>query len=250
MEISSSKLRLMKPIEYVGAAPMKKKRRSSLGGWLLVAFAIIVGGIFVRPLVPYLQAQQNLTSDANVREAVSNLHSDGDFSSLLAAAALERTQNEVAYDGSYFKIDFPNGDIRMDRGKAEDLVVRSYRTVGIDLQVDIHEDIKVNFHSYPQVYHAKEPDTNIDHRRVKNLQRFFSRKGQALASTTDPEDYAVGDIVIWKLLDGGKHIGLVVPGPGAKKTEPWVVHNIGNGPVWENKLFDYPIDGHYRYEKK
>jgi len=240
----------MKPIEYVGAAPMKKKRRSSLGGWLLVGFALIIGGIFVRPLIPYLQAQQNLTSDANVREAVSGLQSNGDFRSLLAAAALERTQNDVSFDGSYFQIDFPGGDIRSDRGKAEDLIVRAYRTVGTDLQVEVHEDIKVNFHSYPQVFHSKGPDTNIDHRRVKNLQRFFSRKGQSLAKTLDAGDYTTGDIVVWKLLDGGKHIGIVVPGPGAKKTEPWVVHNIGNGPVWEDKLFDYPIDGHYRYEKK
>jgi uncharacterized protein YijF (DUF1287 family) len=240
----------MKPIEYVGAAPMKKKRRSSLGGWLLVAFAVIIGGIFVRPLIPYLQAQQNLTSDANVREAISGLHSDGDFMSLLAAAALERTQNEIVFDGSYFKIDFPGGDIRSDRGKAEDLIVRSFRKVGVDLQIELHEDIKANFHSYPQVYHAKGPDTNIDHRRVKNLQRFFSRKGQSLAKTTDAEDYRAGDIVVWNRLNGDKHIGIVVPGPGAKKTEPWVVHNIGLGPVWENKLFDFPIDGHYRYEKK
>jgi len=240
----------MKPIEYIGAAPMKKQRRSSLGGWLLVGFALIVGGFFVRPLIPYLQAQQNLTSDANVREAIRDLHADGNFSALLAAAALERSQSEIKFDGSYFKIDFPNGDIASDRGKAEDLIVRAYRTVGIDLQVDLHEDIKENFYSYPQLYQAKGPDTNIDHRRVKNLQRFFYRKGQALAKTLDGQDYSVGDIVIWNLLDGGKHIGIVVPGPGAKKTEPWVVHNIGNGPVWEDKLFDYPIDGHYRYGKE
>lgn len=226
---------------------MKRQRRSSLGGWLLIAFAVIIGGIFVRPLIPYLQAQQNLTSDASVREAIQDLQSTGDFHSLLAASALERTQNEVNFDETYFEIDFPNGDIRADRGKAEDLIVRSYRTVGIDLQVDVHADIKANFYSYPQLFQAKGPDTNIDHRRVKNLQRFFFRKGETLAKTQDSEDYAIGDLVIWNLLDGGKHIGIVVPGPGAKKSEPWVVHNIGNGPVWEDKLFDYPIDGHYRY---
>ena len=65
--------------------------------------------------------------------------------------------------------------------------------------------------------------------------------------TQDSEDYSFGDIVIWQLLDGNKHIGMVVPGPGVKKTEKWVVHNIGDGPRWENKLFDYSIKGHYRY---
>ena len=65
--------------------------------------------------------------------------------------------------------------------------------------------------------------------------------------TTDPGDYRVGDVVVWQLLDGNKHVGVVVPGPGALKTDKWIAHNIGNGPEWENKLFDYRLDGHYRY---
>jgi len=93
----------MKPIEYVGAAPVKK-RKSTLGGWLLVGFALVIGGVFVKPLIPYLQAQQSLTSDENVRAAIQDLQSDGDFASLLAAGALERSQSEVSYEGSYFEI--------------------------------------------------------------------------------------------------------------------------------------------------
>lgn len=212
-----------------------------------MSFAIVLGGIFLRPFIPFLKAQTDLTSPANVREAMASLRSDGDFGSRLAASALDRTQSKVSYDGSYFKIDFPNGDISPERGKAEDLIVRAYRAEGIDLQVDVHTDIKENFYSYPQIFGSKGPDTNIDHRRVQNLQRFFTRKGQALAVTQDSEDYSFGDIVIWQLLDGNKHVGIVVPGPGAKKTEKWVVHNIGNGPEWENKLFDFTLKGHYRY---
>lgn len=239
----------MKPIEYVGAAPVKLKRRSPIGGWLLVAFAVVLGGVFLRPLIPFLKAQQDLTSDANVNESVATLRSDGGFGNSLAAAALERTMQRVAYDGTYFRIDFPGGDIPADRGKAEDLIVRTYRAMEIDLQVEVHEDIKPNFYAYPQVFDSKEADSNIDHRRVQNLQRFFTRKGQTLAVTTDATDYSVGDLVVWQLLNGDKHIGIVVPGPGARKTEKWVVHNIGNGPEWTNSLFDYRIDGHYRYSK-
>jgi len=212
-----------------------------------MAFAVVLGGVFLRPFIPFLKAQTDLTSPANVREAMESLRSDGDFGSRLAASALERTQTKVSYDGSYFKIDFPNGDIASERGKSEDLIVRAYRVEGIDLQIDVHTDIKENFYSYPQIFGSKGPDTNIDHRRVQNLQRFFTRKGQVLAVTQDAEDYSFGDIVIWQLLDGNKHIGIVVPGPGAKKTEKWVVHNIGNGPEWEKKLFDYSLKGHYRY---
>lgn len=226
---------------------MKKKRRSSLGGWILVAFAVLLGGFFLRPLIPFLKAQSDLTSSANVEEAIHSLEADGDFGSKLAAAALDRTQLTVNFDEAYYKIEFPGGDISSDRGKSEDLIVRAYRKVGIDLQVEVNTDITRNFYSYPQIFGSKEPDRSIDHRRVQNLQRFFSRQGQDLGVTQDEMDYRFGDIVIWQLLDGNKHVGIVVPGPGAKKTEKWVVHNIGNGPEWEDKLFDYPIKGHFRY---
>ncbi|MDA7882446.1 DUF1287 domain-containing protein [Akkermansiaceae bacterium] len=239
----------MRPIEYIGAAPVKKKRRSSFGGWLLVAFALSLGGVFLRPLIPFLKAQQELTSDANVLEAIELLESDGDFGSRLAAAALKRTQSKVTYDAAYYKIDFPNGDVPSDKGVCTDVVIRSYRSLGIDLQELVHADLKANFRAYPQLWKAKGPDTNIDHRRVPNLQRFFSRNGQALAMTTEESDYAVGDVVSWRLVNGQTHTGVVVPGPGARKSEKWIVHNIGGGPVWEDKLFDYKIIGHYRYGK-
>jgi uncharacterized protein YijF (DUF1287 family) len=237
----------MRPIEYIGAAPVKKKKKSSLGGWILVAFALGLGGFFLRPLIPFLRAQTELTSEANVTEAISSLRADGDFGSRLAAAALERTQAKVDFDNVYYQIDFPNGDIALDRGKAEDLVVRAYRGVGIDLQVEVHADIKENFFAYPQIFGAKGPDTNIDHRRVQNLQRFLARKGEVLEVTQEDGDYRFGDLVIWQLPGGSKHIGIVVPGPGAKKSEKWVVHNNRKGPQWEDKLFDYTIKGHFRF---
>jgi uncharacterized protein YijF (DUF1287 family) len=39
----------------------------------------------------------------------------------------------------------------------------------------------------------------------------------------------------------------VVPGPGERRNEAWIVHDIGSGPKWENVLTDYQIHGHYRY---
>lgn len=239
----------MIPIEYIGAAPVKKKRRSSLGGWVLVAFALSLGAVFLRPLIPFLKAQQELTSDTNVLEAIELLESDGDFGSRLAAAALKRTQAKVTYDAAYYQIDFPNGDVPAEKGVCTDVVIRSFRGLDIDLQELVHSDLKANFRAYPQLWKAKGPDTNIDHRRVPNLQRFFSRNGQALAMTTEESDYSVGDVVAWRLVNGQTHTGIVVPGPGARKSEKWIVHNIGRGPVWEEALFDFKIIGHYRYGK-
>ena len=104
-----------------------------------------------------------------------------------------------------------------------------------------------NFRLYPQLWGALAPDTNIDHRRVANLQRFFERKGQTLTPSREPVDYRPGDIVVWSLANAESHIGIVVPGPGNRASEAWVVHNQGTGVKWENVLFDYQIAAHYRY---
>ena len=54
-----------------------------------------------------------------------------------------------------------------------------------------------------------QPDTNIDHRRVPNLEVFFSRKGKVKPITKNAEDYVPGDIVSWRLDNGRPHICLL-----------------------------------------
>lgn len=170
------------------------------------------------------------------------------FSEKLAHAAIERTQHQVAYDGSYHRIKYPGGDVPAGIGVCSDVVVRSYRAVGIDLQRVVHEDMQENFHLYPQKWGLKRPDSNIDHRRVPNLQVFFARHGKALPVSEDPAAYKAGDIVTWNLTAGGDlpHIGIVTDQKSATGT-PLMVHNIGRGPQLEDMLFDYQITGHYRY---
>ena len=236
-------------IEYVGAAPVRRKRRNPLGGWILVIFAMGVSAIFLKPLLPFLQAQQKLTSQSNLNEVIQMLESDGSFEDRLAASALRRTMETVTFDQSYYEIDFPNGDISIDKGNRADVIVRAYRGVGIDLQEEVHTDMSENFRRYPQIFNRKRTDSNIDHRLVQNLERFFARNGDALPVTTDALDYNVGDIVIWRLIDGTPHTGIVVPGPGAKQSDKWIVHNMSSRPLWEDRLFDYKIIGHYRYAK-
>jgi uncharacterized protein YijF (DUF1287 family) len=91
------------------------------------------------------------------------------------------------------------------------------------------------------------PDPNIDHRRVPNLQVYFSRKGTSLAVTEQAGDYLPGDIVTWMLPGHLPHIGIVVDQFGEDGQRPLVVHNIGSGPRLEDSLFAYPITGHYRF---
>lgn len=171
-----------------------------------------------------------------------------DFYGKLSDAAITLTEDEIEYDPTYFSIPYPNGDVPKGKGVCTDVIIRAYRKMGIDLQKEVHEDMKKNFDKYPKKWGLRSTDTNIDHRRVPNLQVFFSRFGEAKPITDDVDDYRPGDIVTWKLSEKFVHIGLVVD----KKTNSgryFVVHNVGSGQVMEDFLFDYEITGHFRYKK-
>ena len=173
-----------------------------------------------------------------------------DFEQALSQAALERTKHFVIYNGSYRKISYPNGDVPSHFGVCTDVVIRSYRSLGIDLQKLVHEDMKAHFNLYPKNWGLKRTDTNIDHRRVPNLQVFFTHKGQSLKVTQNPKDYKTGDLVTWKLNNNLPHIGIVVNRRSENGKRPLIVHNIGLGPQLEDMLFDFKITGHYRYTGK
>ncbi|MBK1834506.1 DUF1287 domain-containing protein [Roseibacillus ishigakijimensis] len=241
----------LKPIEYIGPAPTVKKPRSGAGGWLLIGFAALLAFLLARPFFQLVQAQQSEPNATTLEAAGRQLDKMGTFGAKLAKAALARTQAEVVYDLTYRVIDFPNGDIPADRGKAEDVIIRSYRALGTDLQLLLNDDMSENFREYPRYWGMSGPDPNIDHRRTPNLQRFFVRFGESIPPSNSSDDYDIGDIVVWHLPEQSPqragHIGIVVPGPGKLSDEKWVVHNNGSGPRWENELFSYPIIGHYRY---
>ena len=91
------------------------------------------------------------------------------------AGAIEQTTQTTGYDASYVKLDYPNGDAPPNTGVCADVVVRAFRKAGIDLQKELHEDMKRNFAKYPQKWGARGPDANIDHRRAPNLTTWFDR---------------------------------------------------------------------------
>ena len=172
-----------------------------------------------------------------------------DFYNRLSDAAISLTEQKVIYDPSYFKLDYPNGDVLADRGVCTDVVIRAYRKLGIDLQKEVHEDMKVNFDKYPKKWGLSKPDKNIDHRRVPNLMVFFKRHGTEKPISANAKDYLPGDIVCWDLGGGITHIGIVVNKKSDDGVRYLIVHNIGAGQVLEDGLFSYyKIIGHYRYD--
>jgi uncharacterized protein YijF (DUF1287 family) len=194
-------------------------------------FTLIVAGVLAAQLRPFPRT-------AEARQA---------FLQRFAAAALARTQHAVRYDPAYVRLAYPGGDVPADTGVCTDEVIRAYRAVGIDLQKEVHEDMAGNFNAYPKKWGRREPDPNIDHRRVPNLMVFFNRKGESLPITDRAEDYAPGDLVTWDLGGGLTHIGMVVDRKGVFSRRYMIVHNIGAGPKMEDVLFDWKITGHYRY---
>lgn len=171
------------------------------------------------------------------------------FAQKLSDAALSLTKDKVTYDPAYYSIKYPNGDVASDKGVCTDVVIRAYRKLGIDLQKEVHEDMKKNFSKYPKKFGLKRPDTNIDHRRVPNLMVFFAKFGQSKSIETNPALYAPGDIVTWLLPGNLTHIGIVVNKKSADGKRYLIVHNIGAGQVIEDCLFKFDITGHYQYSK-
>ncbi len=167
----------------------------------------------------------------------------------LSDSALKLTKQKVTYDPSYFSIDYPNGDVPSDKGVCTDVIIRAYRKIGIDLQKNVHEDMKTNFSEYPKIWGLKTTDKNIDHRRVPNLMTYFKRKGAEKPISDKAKDYLPGDIVCWNLDGATTHIGIVVSKKSKDGKRNLIVHNIGDGQVLADCLFDYKIIGHYRYEK-
>ena len=163
----------------------------------------------------------------------------------LAAMARRQIGVTVKYDPSYEQLSYPGGDVPMERGVCTDVVIRALRLKGIDLQKLVHEDMKRNFSAYPNNWGLKRPDKNIDHRRVPNLQVYFTRRGWSLPVTDNPADYKPGDIVTCRVSSGRPHI-MVVSDHATANGTPMVIHNLGNGTRENPQLFTFHLTGHYR----
>lgn len=167
----------------------------------------------------------------------------------IATAALHQVGKTVTYDPAYVGLSYPDGDLPMDRGVCTDVVIRALRDAfKLDLQKLVHEDMNKYFSKYPTKWGLKRTDKNIDHRRVPNLRRYFERQGWSIEVTSIPADYLAGDLVTCTV--GGKlaHI-MVVSNKNNQKGTPFIIHNIGSGTLEEDRLFEFPITGHYRVWK-
>ncbi len=167
----------------------------------------------------------------------------------LVEAATARTRVPVRYDGAYVSIPYPGGDVPEGTGVCTDLVIRSYRVLGFDLQKAVHEDMTRAFGVYPKIWGLSRPDRNIDHRRVPNLRTFLKRQGAEIP-LDDPLDWDAfrpGDLVTFTVAGRLPHIGIVSDRRSADGARPLILHNIGRGPELEDCIDAHELTGHYRF---
>jgi uncharacterized protein len=166
----------------------------------------------------------------------------------LIAAAQAQIGVTTSYNPAYERLAFPGGDVPIERGVCTDVVVRAYRVAfNADLQALINADMKAAFSVYPRTWGLTAPDTNIDHRRVLNMQVFFRRKGAALPVPTSASEWQPGDLVTQTLPNGRPHIGIVSDKRHPESARLLVIHNIGGGTEASDILALFKPVGRYRY---
>lgn len=177
----------------------------------------------------------------------STLSSPNNGARLIVEGLAVQLDSTRFYDPSYVAIEYPGGDVPLRTGVCADVIVRAFRHAGIDLQVEIHQDMKKAFRKYPPLWGLSKPDRNIDHRRVANQMRFFERRDKSLTISTDSTQYLPGDVVAWMLPGNLYHIGVVSSSRSARTGRPLIVHNIGSGAQTHDCLFTWKVIGHYRW---
>jgi len=165
----------------------------------------------------------------------------------LAEAARAQVGVTITYDPAYVSLAYPGGDLAPERGVCSDVVIRAFRKAHrLDLQQLVHEDMSAHFGTYPKLWGLSKTDRNIDHRRVPNLQTYFTRKGWKVPVSREPGDFQAGDLVTCTVPPNLPHVMIVSDKRSADGIRPLVIHNIGQGTREEDRLFEFPLTGHYR----
>src|SRR5437764_103899 len=150
--------------------------------------------------------------------------------------AKKEVQNAEKYTPEaedYIGMKYPMGDVPRTIGVCTDVIVRAVRNAGIDLQKELHEDIRRAKAAYPMVKGLG--DASIDQRRVGTLLPYFQRHWeQHTAKLDDPKDpLRPGDVILMDTFpsrSGPDHIGILsdrVDDQGL----PLVINNWTDGTV-------------------
>lgn len=140
--------------------------------------------------------------------------------------ALKCALNKASYDSGYQKIAYPLGDVDREKGCCTDVIIRAFRNAGMDLQAEIHKDILARKKAYK---HVPKPNTDIDHRRVRNMIIYMQKHMVGLDASPDEDaasGWLPGDVVYFDTLPkkGPDHVGILTSALDGEG-RPMVINN-------------------------
>ncbi len=140
------------------------------------------------------------------------------------------------YQSKYYAGGYPDDGY----GVCTDVVAAAFLGAGYDLRERVHQDILAR----PEDYSIEIVDPNIDYRRVRNLNVYFS--AHAISLTTDVSaiaEWQGGDIVVFP-----EHIGIVSDRRN-RRGIPLVLHHAHPFQVHyeEDILEQRDVIAHYRF---
>jgi uncharacterized protein len=169
-------------------------------------------------------------------------------------AAAQNIFSEGLNEPNYYK----GGDPPPEFALCTDIVARAFKEAGFDIRSLVNEDITNNFDQYPlrQIWGQRVPDSNIDYRRIQNLEVFFKRNSQVLLIKFDPVDYdnlnswLPGDIVFFDMDKDGysDNVGILSDKTTRKGVLKVIYNYIDPGYTIEKDILEISkITGHFRW---
>ena len=221
---------------------MKQKRifKIIVAGIVLAAVAVLIYNRFFYKETSTKRPRNAYKKKIEQFKSATDKDGDGiDDQSDILKSALEYIQTKPKYESRYYIGGSPDDGY----GVCTDVVAMGLKGAGYDLQKLVAEDIR----EHKDDYDIKVADSNIDYRRVRNLQVYFKNNTKSLSTDISKiEEWQGGDIVIFK-----KHIG-IVSDRRDKNGVPYIIHHGSKYQrAYEQKYLKSKADeivGHYRWE--
>ena len=203
----------------------------------IVAIASVVFGVLY-----FMQHRKFTSADFGFIDEVSKTDFDGDgiedYADIVEGAR-ECIATKPEYESKYYPdTGYPDDN----KGVCTDVIWSALKAAGYDLRGMMAKDIK----SARDIYEIKEPNENIDFRRVRNINIFLRRHAKQLGTDLDdPGSFQYGDIVIFGKYE---HIG-ILSDMRNKDGLPYLIHHgLTHGAIEEDALANMELKAHYRFE--
>ena len=175
-----------------------------------------------------------------------------------AKRQLEIGAKNIFLEGANEPNYYNGGDPPENLALCTDMIARAFKDAGFSIRDLVDSDIANNFSEYPlkEIWNQTVTDSNIDYRRIQNLEIFFKRNSQVIITIFNPADidnlnqWLPGDIVFFDM-DGDSYsdnVG-ILSDVTTRDGAPKVIYNyIDPGCTCEEDILGKEkIIGHYRY---